>query len=236
MLDTPADALLRRPARLPRLIHEAVSVVPGLLAATQARLHALDPGPVERALAEHGIEPEEIRIEGRLEQLDARIQRGSFGGLEPVMRWLRAHQPESGGVSICHGDLVFVNICVAEGELTGVFDWSKTTLADPAFDVAATLARLRSDVPGLPAVLLAVQKLLARRYLAAYRRQRSVDPDALRTYEVHWLLHELLYGLEHARAGHEPTGLMQDRWLDPDVQANALARLVALTGEKLSAS
>ena len=85
-------------------------------------------------------------------------------------------------------------------------------------------------------MLLAVQKLLARRYLAAYRRQRSVDPDALRTYEVHWLLHELLYGLEHARAGHEPTGLMQDRWLDPDVQANALARLVALTGEKLSAS
>ncbi len=236
VLDTPADALLRQPLRLPRLIHEAVALVPGRLAATQIRLHALDPAPLERALAEYGLSPQQLRLGGRLDQLDGRIQSGSFGGLEPVMRWLRARQPESRGVSICHGDLVFTNICVADGEVAGVFDWSKTTLADPAFDVAATLARLRSDLPGLPAVLRAVQKLLARRYLAAYRRQRSVDAGALRTYEVFWLLHELLYGLEHARAGDEPTGLVQDRWLHAEVQTNALARLSVLTGARISAS
>ena len=233
LLHSPIEELLHQPLRLPRLVKQALVDVPRTLASIQARLHELDPGPVERELVARGFTRDEIRQEGRLDRLSDRVRDGEFAQLMPVLDWLRRQRPTQSRLSICHRDLLFTNVGVDQGRVTGVFDWSNATLADPAFDVAASLARLRSGIPGLPLVLRGVQYVMQRRYLSAYRRHRSVDPEALRYYEVHWTLSELLYGLEHGRQGLEPTGLVVDRWLHPEVQAQGLRRLAELTGREI---
>lgn len=88
---------------------------------------------------------------------------------------------------ICHGDFQPLNILADHGRLTGVIDWVKATIADPAFDYGAALAIL-ATVPiraptGLHRALRALMNSLARTHS---RRCRSL-PDgeaALRYYQI----------------------------------------------------
>ena len=146
------------------------------------------------------------------------------------------NRPPAGPLSVCHGDLVFTNLFVEHGRVTGVYDWSKAALADPAFDVAATRARLGSDVPGLPRPLRLVQRALERRYLASYGRRRTIDPQALHYFDTFWVLHDLAWGLQRSAEGMAPTLDVRDRWLHPEVQAAALDRLSESTELNLAVS
>ena len=150
------------------------------LAALQARLHALDPGPVRVLLP--GVD--EI-----LAGLRVRIEQADLAGLLPGLAWLASARPSASELVVCHGDFHPRNVLMDGERVTGVIDWSLVVLADPAFDVGSTktvLAYAPSELPvPLAAILGAFQRhVVVRRFEAQYRRLRAVDAAAVRYYEA----------------------------------------------------
>ncbi|HEY2993370.1 MAG TPA: phosphotransferase [Methylomirabilota bacterium] len=197
-LGAPFVLMERRPGR-PLLETRALGMG-AVLADLQLRLHALDPAPLARALGPAGT------YEGYLDAFERRITRGALDGLKPLVGWLRAHRPPGDAPVVCHGDFHPQNILVEAGRVSGVLDWPNALVAEPAFDVASTLNILRFVPAGLmsmPSVLrwLAglAQPLLARRYLAAYRRRRAIDDARLAYYSVAAALRALVRAGETRR-------------------------------------
>jgi aminoglycoside phosphotransferase (APT) family kinase protein len=222
------SSLLRRPLRLPAVAAKALWRVPTLLGELQARLHTLDPSGIREALLEQDLDPREIGFRARLDALEEQAGRADLSGLAPGFVWLRRALRSEGRQVVCHGDLVFTNVQVESGRLTGVLDWSHASLAEPEYDVAATLNRLESRVPNVPtplaAIFRAVQRRMQSSYVKAYRRSHVIDPAALRFYSAFWLLQELVTSGERLRAGATASGHITDRWLHADViRAGALA-------------
>ena len=238
----PAE-LARRPHRLPGIVADALFRVPEVLGRTQARLHALAVEPLRARLAAEGLSPEALGFDARLVGIRQRVEGGALDGLAPGLAWLEAHRPRQRAAVVCHGDLVFTNLCVHEGSVAGVFDWAMVTLAEPAFDVVATLARLESRLPGLPGWLdwltRRVQGQLARRYLASYRRNAShadLGPARLVYYEAFWILHELAWSGSRLRAGAAPEAGAESRWLHDetiDVGVSGFRERTGITLEPL---
>jgi aminoglycoside phosphotransferase (APT) family kinase protein len=197
------------------------------LAALQLRLHALEATSVARVLGASGT------FEGYLEACDARIARAKADGLVPLLAWLRAHRPPAATPVICHGDFHPQNVLVDRDRVTGVLDWPNALVAEPAFDVASTLNILRfvpATLSSAPAALRwaarAAQPLLARRYLAAYRRARPIDDRRLAYHQVAAGLRALVRGAESRRGlAGAPTGLDASPYA-----VRLLARARALTG------
>ena len=173
-----------------------------ILAGLQVRLHALDPKPLAQALGPPGT------LDGYFEAFGRRIERAGLDELTPVLAWLRARRPPPGAAAICHGDFHPQNVLVEDGRVTGVLDWPNALVADPAFDVGATLnilafvpAGLTSLSPVTRWLVSLAQPVLARRYLAAYRRRRPIDDARLAYYRVAAGLRALV------RAGESRRGL-----------------------------
>jgi len=235
--------LARQPQRFPGVIAEALFRVPRLLAESQAWLHGLDPGPLRRGLAAAGLSARELGFPAWLERLASSIRDARLEGLVPGLVWLEHHRPHEPREVVCHGDFVFSNLCVAAGRVTGVFDWSTVALAEPAWDVAATLARLRSRVPGMPPwvdrITQRVQAGMGRRYLAAYRRLAirnglTLDLDRLRYYGAYWILYELTRSGERLRAGLVPGDAIEHRWLHLETIEKGVADFRRLAGVALA--
>ena len=158
------------------------------LAETQARLHALDPEPLLRALddagraAGGGFDRATVSLDGHLTALDRRIRRAGLDGFAAGMRWLLDRQPAPGTARvICHGDFHPQNLLVADGRVSAVLDWPNMLVAPPEYDVASTLVILtRTPVAVLPVpvamrpVVAALRRVLTARYLAVYRRLRPL--------------------------------------------------------------
>ena len=173
-----------------------------VLADLQLRLHALDSAPLAHVLGPA------VTLDGYLEALGHRIERGALDGLAPLLAWLRMHRPADGALAICHGDFHPQNVLVERGEVVAVLDWPNTLVADPAFDVASTLNILRFVPAGLTSMPRALrelarvfQPLLARRYLARYRRRRPIDAARLAYYQAAASLRALV------RAGESRQGV-----------------------------
>jgi aminoglycoside phosphotransferase (APT) family kinase protein len=89
------------------------------------------------------------------------------------------------GAALLHGDLQPGNVVLTPAG-PEVIDWLTAARGDPAADIARTLYLLRQAViPGPPpprpvrAVVEASRRWFTRSYLAAYRRLRPFDPDAV---------------------------------------------------------
>ncbi|HEV8438105.1 MAG TPA: phosphotransferase [Methylomirabilota bacterium] len=185
------------PLGLPGLIMERVPGRPLLetrvfglarvLVELQLRLHALDAQALRQALDEEGRTA--VSMDGLLARLEDRIVGGSLDGLRPAMAWLIDHRPPPASrPAICHGDFHPQNILVSGGSVSGVIDWPNTVIADPAYDVAATLVILRFAPPELPAPIRwlagVARRTMATRYLAGYRRRHPLDSRTLAYYEA----------------------------------------------------
>ncbi|KKK86004.1 hypothetical protein LCGC14_2767570, partial [marine sediment metagenome] len=130
---------------------------------------------------------------GGLPGLKANLKRqiGSYDRLpEHLARFaLRALEGLPDGESLCHGDFHPGNILMA-GATPAVIDWTNATQGDPDADVARTLLMLRIGElqPGTPMVIRVIatfaRKIMASAYLRAYRRQRAVEPTAVRRWEI----------------------------------------------------
>jgi len=109
-----------------------------------------------------------------------------------------------GGV-VCHGDMHPGNVIMAT---TGpvVIDWLTAGAGAAEADVARTLFLLvDSDVPGVyprlqRAIIDAVRRRFADRYVREYRRRRALDEDQLRRWRLPTLAARLGDGIEEERS------------------------------------
>jgi aminoglycoside phosphotransferase (APT) family kinase protein len=162
---------------------------PRLLAHAHARLHAIDPLPVLRAVAAAGAPSCLARTEDVLRRLQAQAPAPGLEGLLPGLEWLEAHCPPADGrASILHWDFHPGNVLVANGAVMGVIDWANTGLGEPAADVAATRVVLTMGPLAAPALvrrpLDAIRRWLAWRYSRAYRRLCPLSGARIRYYEA----------------------------------------------------
>ncbi len=177
---------------LPRLQAE----IPRTLADMQVRLHALDPEPLRRRLAESSLAGDLLDVGAWVEEMRARIERNALPGLLPAVPWLEEHLPAAPAHPVvCHGDFHPLNILREDGRVTGIVDWSRVVIADPEFDVGNTCVILTLSRINLPAVLQPAVRWLTRgitrSYLREYQRTRPLDPARLRYAQVIRAVQEL---------------------------------------------
>jgi aminoglycoside phosphotransferase (APT) family kinase protein len=208
-----------------------------VVADMQVRLHALDAEVLLQALDREGppISRDVATFEGHLAHLERRVARAGLHGLEPALRWVLDHRPADGPTRvICHGDFHPQNILMADGRVTGVIDWPNVVVADREFDVAATrvIRFVPAGVLGVPPALRPLvetaARLIAGRYLAAYRRRHPLDAARLAYHEALACMRGFLRTAE-ARATAVPGTRLNP--LDASVYGERLsARFARLTG------
>jgi aminoglycoside phosphotransferase (APT) family kinase protein len=245
ILGGPFLILERAPGEnlLARVADPALLRFPGILAEAQLRLHGLDPEPVLRATGSAGFASEQLRPEAQLAHAEARIRALGLAGLEPGISWLRAHPPVAAGPAVvCHGDFHPMNLLVQSGRVTGVVDWTLRSMkiAEPAYDVGATLVLIGHapvDVPWfLRGVATGLRRRLVRAYLARYQAKCALPPASLQYYEALRLLVCLEEAGEHRLGdlGRAPRPRKPTAFGTPVVQAGMIERFRGLTGIDLS--
>src|ERR1700685_4452882 len=146
--------------------------IPGSLAGSMARLHALDPDLVRGELEQVCEVP--VTVPGLVSVLAQSAAESARPDLAHAARWLSDHPPAPAPDVICHGDFHPFNL-LADGDRVTVLDWSAALLAPRAYDVAFTsllLAEPPLRAPGGQRPLLRVfGRLMARRFIRAYQRQ-----------------------------------------------------------------
>ena len=221
------DALLG-----PRLIW-----MPDMLARLHLGLHVLDPAPVRRTAAAAGFDPARLSVSDDLANAAREVDRARLDGLHAALEWLVARCPPSPrDPVVCHGDFHPFNILVADGRPSGVIDWANVRLAEPAYDVGATIALLSQgplEVPsGLGAAAAVGRRLLVAAYRHTYLRGRLLEPDRLRYFEALRTFGFLLEAQLHrqAAAGVIPARSKPTAFAGAEVRRGALRRFHALTG------
>lgn len=107
-----------------------------------AALHAFDYRAA--GLADFGRPEGYVRrqVEGWTERY-RRAATDEIPAMERVAAWLASHLPPETGAALIHNDFKYDNVVLNPHDLTridAVLDWEMATLADPAMDVAASLA------------------------------------------------------------------------------------------------
>ncbi|MGH2632158.1 MAG: phosphotransferase family protein [Tepidiformaceae bacterium] len=213
---------------------------PALMAEMHARLHALEPGILYRALASAGLPPGPEGTRGFLAMLRSELTAVPDAGMTPGLEWLEGRLPAASvAPAICHLDFHPLNILVDHGRVTGVIDWVNAALSDPAFDVGSTIMLMTLgpvDLPGpLEGVVAAGRRWAARRYLRAYQQIRPLPierieyGEALRCYT----------GLQHASqrlapGAPEPAAALPYAWGTPKEVLGLSRRFHELTGITLA--
>lgn len=169
--------------------------LPETLAATMARLHAVDPSGVREQLGQREGPP--ATALGLLSFLESAA--GEYGRADLVAtarRLAELGQPPAEEV-ICHGDLHPFNLLVQDGpgerdrgrhgERVTLLDWSASLVAPRAYDLAFTTLVLSVppiDVGGaLRPAVRAAGRAMARRFARRYRRHTGLVIDGC---ELRW--------------------------------------------------
>lgn len=201
-------------ARAPRLFRR----LPDLLAGPMARLHAVDPVPVGRAVA--GAAPDAAwSVDALLGHFEAGARALGDAALLRDVRIVGDRRPAEGATVICHGDLHPFNLLVDDGHVT-VLDWTASIRAEPAYDLAFTSFLLAHPPLRASRVMARVVdragRSLARRFLARYRGL-STQPE-IGSVEWYGAAHGLRVLLESAAIGGRldghPFSMLQGAALD----------------------
>ncbi|HEX5947848.1 MAG TPA: phosphotransferase [Acidimicrobiales bacterium] len=196
-----AERMITDMASLPRLLAD--------FGRLHAALHALPAaGPAE----EHPA-PDLSALGGRATIGAADAAARTASGDADIVRqiaWLVAHAPPPGEPAVCHGDLNPAHVYLDGADAVAV-NWTEAGLADPEYDVAATLvgfwtAALYVDSVVQRRVLKMVRDSLAGAYLAAYRDAavRQLDDTRLRYHQAFHLC-RIGAGIVRSRT-HGPDG------------------------------
>jgi aminoglycoside phosphotransferase (APT) family kinase protein len=209
--------------------------LPEVLAATMARLHALDPHRIHEQLS--GTSDVPVTVAGLLDVLQvmaASYQRADLAG---AARWLTGNPPPPAPEVICHGDLHPFNL-LADGHQVTVLDWTAALLAPRAHDVAFTTVMLAEPpllVPGpLRPLVRVAGRALAKRFARRYQEhaKATIGADELRWHQAVVCLRALVEaaGWVHQGSVAEHRG---HPWL---ITGSALAaRLSSVTGTAVRA-
>ena len=217
--------------RMPQMLRQVTTK----MAEAQARLHELPVEPLLDALRSQGLSSDAVTFAARLERIRKIIERENFGGLQPALSWLLDHRPaEPVWRSICHGDFQPFNILFDAGTVTGVIDWGRVSVGDPAQDVGASMAVMAAvpiEAPRLlQGIFYGIIRVARRRYYRAYCRLRSLDTEKVRYYQGFRCMEELVFVADGLRKGHRGLGGFQSA----DGIRRLLAHVLALTGIELT--
>jgi aminoglycoside phosphotransferase (APT) family kinase protein len=220
----PLLAGLQGAAVLPRA-PSLVLTLPVQLAEIMASLHRLDPQPITDAVQRAAPEVA-WTVPDVVCQLRLGAEATGRADVAAALDHLATRTPMSAHPVICHGDLHPINVLADANGLT-LLDWTGSLLADPCFDVALTELLLANPPLPLPALLApvvrAAGKVLARRFVTAYRRANP----AVSLAELDWFraLHcaRVLVNDTELRAAHGPDGGGHPLHLVAPAAANHLA-------------
>jgi aminoglycoside phosphotransferase (APT) family kinase protein len=159
----------------------ARAVLPGQMAQELARIHAIDPAPLEflpgtgaSSPLLHGL----ATLTGQLESLGE-----PYPSLELGLLHLRRQLPSDGPRVVCHGDFRVGNFMVGAEGLLAVLDWEFAHLGDPREDLGWAMVRawrFRADHLRLGGI--ATPQDFLDRYAAL--TGRSVTLAELRPFEL----------------------------------------------------
>lgn len=163
-------------------------------------VHSLDAQPLIERFAANGIDRRAAGPDNWLDRAEEWMVRWDLDGLRPALDWLRTNRPdEPSRPSICHGDLFGANIRERRGHVTGIIDWSLTSVGDPAYDIGGQLAAYEmSATPGpyvFQALSIAFGRVLAWGFRASYRRYRRIPRETVRYYSVYRAFIEMTFKL-----------------------------------------
>jgi len=172
----------------------------------QVRLHELPVEPFLERLQNLGVAPKKLSFDTSVADMGAAAAEYRLDGLSGVIDWLAAERPRDAVAPvICHGDLQPFNVLVEDGRLTGIVDWVKTVVADPALDYGAVLAMLATvpirAPPGLERPLRALMNHLANAHAQQFRAAHPGRESALRYYQVFNCVVQLITAARTRAAG-----------------------------------
>ena len=182
--------------------------VPQVLGKTHAALHSIDPEPLIQSLRERGIDKNTYRLSRRFDWLKDRADKLLW--IRDGADWLIENRPpEPERLVVCHGDFHPLNILVQDGKVTGVLDWPGFLIADPALDIANTIALATIPFKHLaPTLGLDVTSvdfgIFAESYLDAYQAEKTLDKSHLDYYQVRRCVNALIQGLEGQTVWQQP--------------------------------
>ena len=112
-------------------------------------------------------------------------------GMNPALEWLRDHLPAAPErPSVLHGDLWPANVLQHRGHLTGLVDWERAAIGDPALDIGFAkvgLSLLPAPVQVAAPIrqgINAAGRSMAARLEEHYNRQSPLSPERVRYYEA----------------------------------------------------
>jgi len=227
---------LRGRVMLDAILGPRVLRMPAVLARLQAQLHGVDARAFADRLAADRCGIEALSIAADLRDLQERIARAHLSGLEAALQWAQRQLPAAPGREVvCHGDFHPLNVLLDDGGVSGVLDWARAKLAEPAWDVGATIALTTHGPIGLPGVLhraaMAARRWFVARYVSAYARLRPLDRAAVGYYEALRCLAMLVEAGEHRQVqrGVIPPLAKPTAFKDPRTLGGLLARFRALS-------
>jgi aminoglycoside phosphotransferase (APT) family kinase protein len=141
--------------------------IPRLLAATMARLNALDPEPVRGRL--EAAAATNVSVGSMLAIMRERAAEFGRPDLVQAVQWLIDHPPRPAPDVICHGDLHPFNL-LRDADRVTVLDWSTALLAPRSYDVAFTSLALSEPALAAPGWLRPLVRWMGRRIAARFVR------------------------------------------------------------------
>ena len=154
----------------------------------QTRLQLLPVRDFVDRIEKAGIDGETFSFDAEFAGLRAAAEEFGLERLRPAFDWLVEHRPSrSQNPVISHGDFQPLNVLADHGRLTGVIDWVKTTIADPAFDYGAAMAILATVPIHVPPVLSRATRAFMNNLARTHSRNCRTLPDsdaALHYYQV----------------------------------------------------
>jgi aminoglycoside phosphotransferase (APT) family kinase protein len=195
---------------MPRILRETLSQ----LAETQARLHLLPGDLLLDAFEREGLKVTSITFDGKLGEIFDQTGPGPLSNLRPAVAWLIDNRPpKPDAVVICHGDFQPFNIIVKDGHVMGVIDWVNATVAEPAFDVGATIGSFLTVPVQIPLILRPIVYAMLRAakpaYERAYRRHAPLLAARVQYYEAARCVFELVWMGARLVSGDSKTGAYQ---------------------------
>jgi aminoglycoside phosphotransferase (APT) family kinase protein len=216
--------------QLPRIRRELLR----LWDEAQSRLHSLPVSEFVDRVERAGFPGENFTFDSQLNGLRRSTEELGLNQLRPAIDWLSLNRPsQSQSAVICHGDFQPLNILADHGQLTGVLDWVKAAIAEPAFDYGAALAIFATVPIRVPAGLHGALRALMNNLAHTHSRRCQSLPESgsrLRYYQVFNCVVQLITVGRNRAQGRTAHGVYNS----PVGGANLVSHVHRLSGLKVS--
>lgn len=212
---------------------------PQILVEVAQRLHAADASSVLNAADAHGIDRTALSLRRHVDFVETRFASFGGSGVSAALAWLGRNEPAPPrSPSVAHGDLWPANVLVRRRRLTGLVDWDRAGVGDPALDIGfacAGLALMPAPFPPPPPISQAVGaagRNLAQRAKRAYVERAGIPIQRVEFYEALRCLLELAVLLEHRRLADQGIDRAKPPWANGS--AALRAHFATITGVPVS--